>query len=90
MYTGKQKEAEIRGRVSAGPTIAKMVSLVRDRVPAKPEKALSAWPEDMAQKDVPDGGKIMCGKAPSLCERYREGLERGRRCRLVGVGWLAL
>ena len=90
IYTGKQKEAEIRGRVSAGPTMTKMVSLVRDKVPAKPEKALSVWPEDTSQKDVPDGGKIMCEKAPSCCEHYCEELEESERKEMqAGRGWLA-
>lgn len=37
----KQEEAEIHGSVSAASTIAKTVSLVRDKVLARTEKALS-------------------------------------------------
>lgn len=88
-----QKKAEICVRVSAGPTMANTVS-AHNKVLAKTEQALSVWSEDMSQKHVPDGGKLMHKKASSLCEHrgYGRGSRRvrGRKCRMVGVGWLAL
>lgn len=71
----KQKEVKICGSVSAVLTMAKMVSLVRDKVPAKTEKASSLWLEDMSQKHIPVEGKTMCEKALGLYEHYCEGVE---------------
>lgn len=85
--TISQEEAEIRGSISASPTVVKMVSLVHDKVLAKAEKALSVWLEDMLQKDIPVDGKIMHEKT-----LYCEGLRRmtGKRLRLARDGWLAM
>ncbi|XP_062887396.1 general transcription factor II-I repeat domain-containing protein 2A-like isoform X1 [Mobula hypostoma] len=88
--TIKQKEAEIRGSVSVTPTTAKMVSLVRDKVLAKTEKALSVWLEDMSQKHIPVDGKTIREKALSLYEHYCEGVEESERKEFkASKGWLA-
>jgi transposase-like protein/uncharacterized protein CbrC (UPF0167 family) len=88
--TIKQKEAEIRESVSVAPTTAKMVSLVRDKVLEKTEKALSVWLEDMSQKHIPVDGKIMREKALSLYEYNCEGIEESKRKEFkASKGWLA-
>ncbi|KFD63431.1 hypothetical protein M514_24357 [Trichuris suis] len=48
----KQKQAEIRQSLCAAPTMAKTVSVVRDKVLVEAEEALSLWIEDMSQKRV--------------------------------------
>lgn len=73
--TIKQKEAGIRGSVSAAATRGKIVSLVPDKELAKTEKALNVWLEDKSQKHIPVDGKMMCEKALSLCEYYCDGVE---------------
>ncbi|XP_072909805.1 general transcription factor II-I repeat domain-containing protein 2A-like isoform X2 [Hemitrygon akajei] len=88
--TMKQKEAEIRESVRTAPTTAKMVSLVRDKVLAKTEKALSVWLEDMSQQHIPVDGKIIREKALSLYEHYCEGVEESERKEFkASKGWLA-
>ncbi|XP_072888810.1 putative CENPB DNA-binding domain-containing protein 1 [Hemitrygon akajei] len=79
IHTIKQKEAEIRGSVSVAPTKAKMVSLVRNKVLAKTEKALSVWLEDMSQKHLPVDGQIIHEKALSLYEHYWDGIVESER-----------
>ena len=63
MWEGRKKEVEIHGSVSASLTMAKMVSLVCDKVLTKTEKALNVWLEDISQKHISVDHKIMPEKA---------------------------
>ncbi|XP_066471613.1 zinc finger and SCAN domain-containing protein 30-like [Tiliqua scincoides] len=86
----KQKEAEIRANVRTDPTTAKRVSLVRDKVLVKTEKALRAWLEDMNQEFIPVDGAILREKALCLYEQYCEGVEKSERKQFkASKGWLA-
>ncbi|KFD50448.1 hypothetical protein M513_08675 [Trichuris suis] len=86
----KQKQAEIRQSLCAAPTMAKRVSVVRDKVLVKAEKALSLWIEDMSQKHVPVDGRMIREKALSLYEHFGPMTETPeRKAFMASKGWLA-